>query len=101
MLLTHKCCKHLKDYNKCIGKATCEDKLTNLKDKTNEDYSKKKEDERCTRQLSTEELRRAKKDARMQNGGARMQKLLTVCRRGWAGGGVRGGKPPQIRSNFD
>jgi hypothetical protein len=27
------CCKHLKDYNKCIGKATCEDKLTNLKDK--------------------------------------------------------------------
>ena len=34
------CCKHLKDYNKCIGKATCEDKLTNFKDKWNKDFSK-------------------------------------------------------------
>ena len=33
--------------------------------------------------------------------GARMQKGVGSCRRGGASGGVRGGKPPQIRSNFD
>ena len=43
----------------------------------------------------------AKKGARMQNTGARMQNMIVVCRRGGAGGGVRGGKPPQIRSKFD
>jgi hypothetical protein len=34
------CCDGLRDYNKCIGKATCEDKLTNMKDNSNKDYSK-------------------------------------------------------------
>ena len=29
--------------------------------------------------------------------GARIAKVVAVCRRGGAGGGVRGGKPPQIR----
>ena len=33
--------------------------------------------------------------------GARMPKMVVVCRRGWAGGGVRGGKPPQIRFKTD
>ena len=34
------CCDGLRDYNKCIRKATCENKLTKLKDKLNKDYSK-------------------------------------------------------------
>jgi hypothetical protein len=33
------CCDGLRDYNKCIRKATCEDKLTKLKNKLNTDYS--------------------------------------------------------------
>jgi len=34
------CCENLKDFTKCKAKVGCEDKLTNLKDKSNKDYSK-------------------------------------------------------------
>jgi hypothetical protein len=34
------CCKHLKDYNKCIGKSTCKSKMIKLNDKMNRHYSK-------------------------------------------------------------
>jgi hypothetical protein len=34
------CCDGLKDYNQCIGKVTCENKLIELKDKIGKHYSK-------------------------------------------------------------
>ena len=43
----------------------------------------------------------AKKGARMQNTGAMLPKMVDVYRRGGASGGVRGGKPPQIRFKFE
>ena len=34
------CCDGLKDYNQCIGKVTCENKLVKLNDKNHKHYSK-------------------------------------------------------------
>ena len=34
------CCDGLRDFTKCKAKVGCKDKLTNLKDKSNKDYSK-------------------------------------------------------------
>ena len=35
------CCDGLKDYNQCVGKVTCENKLVKLNDKNHKHYSQK------------------------------------------------------------
>ena len=34
------CCDGLKDYNHCVGKVTCKNKLVELKDKNHKHYAK-------------------------------------------------------------